>query len=170
MAMATSISESFDYAAAPAEVFAMICTPAFQQAKCEESHALSHQVDVRRADGRVQLTCNRRLSTENLRLPAGINLGSALEVRETQDWAEQPDANGRYDGRISVSLAGVPLTFGGTLAMAAGGSGTVEQVRGELKSSVPLFGATVERAAQPAIIAGISIEQQVGTRLLATPA
>lgn len=170
MAMPTRISESFDYPAPAERVFAMICTTDFQRAKCQAANALSEQVGVELGNGRVVLECNRRLSTQNLSLPAGINLGPAVEVRETQDWAQQPSADGRYHGSITVWLAGIPLSFNGTLAMGPGGSGTLEQVEGELRSTIPLLGGTIERAAEPAIRAGISIEQQVGRQQLADPA
>jgi hypothetical protein len=47
------------------------------------------------------------------------------------------------------------------------GTGTVEDVDGDLKASVPFIGGKVEKAVGPPLRAAIAKEQEIGTRWLA---
>ena len=58
------ITTSFDYAATPEDVFAMLADPAFQAAKVEATHPLSHTESVTAKGEQTEIVTSRVISTE----------------------------------------------------------------------------------------------------------
>ena len=61
-----------------------------------------------------------------------------------------------------VEISGVPVRLSGELSLRPFGDGTVYEVQGDLKASVPLIGGRIEKAAESAIRAAIRVEERTG--------
>lgn len=149
------------YAAEPGRVFSMLLDPAFQEKVCLATGALDHSVDVQPAAGGATITTTRKLPADGLPDFVRTFVGQTLDVLRVDHWGPLED-DGSRRGTIVVEIQGTPVRLSGTLVMRAQGTGTVEDVEGDLKASVPLVGAKIERAAEPAIRAAVSKEQEIG--------
>ena len=159
--MAMKISATFDYAATPHEVFAMLADENFQARKCAANGALSHSVSIKAQGDRTIIITNRDLPTESFPdFVKGI-VGATLAVTETQDWGPAgPD--GAREGTLTVDIAGAPIDMAGTLTLAPNVRGSIESVDGDLKARIPLIGGKIEQAAAPAIESAIRVERETG--------
>jgi hypothetical protein len=161
------VSAEIRYDADPARVFEMLSDPAFQEAKCVASGALEHAVEVSLAeDGGATVLCRRKMPTEHVPDFVRSFIGATLTLVETQTW-RPAGHDGSRTGAIAVQIEGAPVRFAGSLALVADGGGTLEPIEGELKASVPLLGGQIERAAEPAVMAAIKVEQRTGITWLA---
>lgn len=161
------ISATFDYAATPHDVFAMLIDEDFQARKCVATGALSHSVSVSAQGDRTVIVSNRELPTDGFPDFVKSLVGATLAVTETQDWGPAgPD--GARQGRLTVDIAGAPLDLAGTLSLAPAAQGSVETVDGDLKARIPLLGSKIERAAAPAIESAMRAERETGQAWLGT--
>jgi hypothetical protein len=161
------LSAQIRFDADPRRVFAMIVDPAFQEAKCAASGSLEHKVDIsEHGDGRVTIISHRTMPTDRLTDFVQSFVSSTVRVLETQRW-QAPSPDGSRTGSIEVEIHGMPVRFSGSVALAMDGVGTHWQIEGELKASVPFIGGKIEKAAEPAVLAGIRIEQRTGKTWLA---
>jgi hypothetical protein len=161
------LSAEIRYDAAPDQVFRMIVDPAFQEAKCAASGSLEHEIDVsEHEDGSAVVISRRTMPTDDFPDFVRSFIGATVQLHETQRWAS-PTPDGSRTGSIEVEIHGAPVRFHGAIALAPDGAGTHWPIEGELKASVPFVGAKIEKAAQPAVLAGIRVEQRTGTSWLA---
>lgn len=160
-------SAEIRFDADPRRVFEMIVDPAFQEAKCLASGSIEHEVDVSEHDDGSAVVVSRRTMPTN-HFPDFVRslVGSSIQLHETQHWAA-PSADGTRTGTIHVEIHGAPVRFSGSVALAADGAGTHWPIEGEIKASVPFVGGKIEKAAEPAVHAGIRVEQNTGTTWLA---
>jgi Protein of unknown function (DUF2505) len=151
------------YVAEPKRVFRMIVDPAFQEAKCAATGALAHAVDVtENGDGSATVRTRRTMPTDDIPDAVRSFVGRTLHVTETQRWdPERPD--GSRTGSIVVEIEGTPVRLTATTALLPDGGGTRQPVEGDLRASVPLLGGRIEKAAEPAVLAAIRVEQRAGT-------
>ncbi len=160
------ITTSFDYAATPEDVFTMLADPAFQAAKVEATHPLSHTESVTPKGEQTEIVTSRVISTDGFPDFAKSMIGPKLRVTETIMWS-RASADGSRTGTIDIAIGDAPVAMNGTLRMAAGGSGTRIDIDGDLKARIPLVGGRVEKAAERPILGAIEKEQEVGTAWLA---
>jgi hypothetical protein len=160
------IAKTLEYAAAPDAVFSVLSDPAFQEAKCAATAAIRYTANVESSGDRTVITTERVLPSDGLPDFARNMVGDTLKVTETQNWGPA-GADGGRTGTVEMAVAGVPIALTGTLALAAGGEGTVEQLDSELKARVPLIGGKIEKAAAPPIEEAIVIEHQTAQEWLA---
>jgi hypothetical protein len=161
------VSSEIRYEADPGRVFSMIIDPGYQEAKCAASGSLEHEVDVStQDDGSAVVISHRTLPTDDFPDFVRSFVGSSIRLHETQRW-QAPAADGSRSGSIEVELHGAPVRFTGSVALTTDGSGTYWPVEGELKASLPFLGGKIEKAAEPAVLAAIRIEQTTGTTWLA---
>ena len=157
------------YAAAPDRVYAMLLDPAFHEKVCLATGALDHSVDVEPAGGDgaagATITTTRKLPAQGLPDFVRTFVGETLDVLRVDHWGPLED-DGTRRGTIMVEIHGTPVRLTGTIVMRPDGSGTVEDVEGDLKAAVPLLGGKIERAAEPAVRAAVSVEQGVGEEWL----
>jgi hypothetical protein len=160
------ITTSFDYAATPEDVFTMLADPAFQAAKVEATHPLSHTESVTPKGEQTEIVTSRVISTDGFPDFAKSMIGPKVRVTETIMWS-RASADGSRTGTIDIAIGDAPVAMNGTLRMAAGGSGTRIDIDGDLKAKIPLVGGRVEKAAERPILGAIEKEQEVGTAWLA---
>ena len=160
------ISATFDYAATPHEVFAMLADQDFQARKCAATGALSHTVSISARGDRTVIVSSREMRTDEFPDFVKSLVGATVAVTETQDWGPA-GTDGARRGTLTVDIASAPIDLDGTLSLAPGGQGSVESVEGDLKARIPLIGAMIEKAAAPAIESAIRVERETGQAWLA---
>lgn len=160
------ISAIIDYSATPHDVFTMFADEEFQNRKCKATGALSHTVSITTQDERTVIVSTRQLPSDRFPHFVKSMVGDSLHVTETQDWGPT-GADGTRHGTLTVDIAGAPVHLHGTLALAAGGPGSVETIEGDLKARIPFLGSRVEEAAAPAVQSAIRVEGEIGAVWLA---
>lgn len=108
----------------------------------------------------------RNLATDQIPAQARSFVGSSLEIRQAEAWEAPVD--GRRLGTLSVEILGAPVRITGTgrlQPLADGGTRLVYD--GDVRSTVPLFGAVVEDAAAKAVRAALEEEAEAGRAWLA---
>jgi hypothetical protein len=160
------ITTSFDYAATPQDVFAMLADPAFQAAKVEATHPLSHTESVTPKGEQTEIVTSRVIPTDGFPDFAKSMIGPKLRVTETIIWS-RASADGSRTGTINIAIGDAPVAMKGTVRLGPGGSGTRIDVDGDLRAKIPLLGGKVEKAAEGPILGAIDKEQEVGSAWLA---
>lgn len=154
------ISARSEFAADPATVFTMLTDRAFLERVCEASRAHAYEVAVTGDTTRTE----RTLSAPEA---AARFTGPTLTVVEEIGW-DAPDASGARSGVLTMSVPGQPVSVRGSVQLTAASGGSVLDLSGELKVSVPLVGRTIEKSAAPAVLAGFRTQQEVGREWLAS--
>jgi Protein of unknown function (DUF2505) len=128
------------YAAPPDAVFAVMTTP---EALVEKYTALGHRdvtiIERSERGGAVRVTSRRKVPMDvpgfAKRFVKPLNT-----VEQTDEW-QAPSAKGERHGTWKVSAAGVPVSVGGTLHLAAAPKGrTVVEISGDVTCGIPLVG------------------------------
>lgn len=135
-----------EYPAAPEAVFAVMCDPAFQDAKCDATTTGTWTADVATTGDRTTITTERVLPTDGLPDVARSFVGESLTVVEVQTWAP-PAADGSRTADLNLHVKGAPMTLRGTIRLSRTAAGSVHEVDGDLKAGVPLIGGRLEKAA-----------------------
>lgn len=157
------IEETWSYDAPADRVFQMLLDPAFQEAKCAATGALSHSVSI---NGPV-IETHREMATEGLPENVARIVGKTLKIIEIQRWDEAADDDSRT-ADVDVSIGGLPISYAGRITMTPDGDGGTDMhLVGDLRAKIPLVGGKVESASAPAISEGVQIEAQTGEEYLA---
>ncbi|GAB6901040.1 DUF2505 domain-containing protein [Kineosporia succinea] len=163
------VNADMQYPADPGEVYAMLTDQTFQERKTGEISKGAWDVRVQQEGDSAVIVSHRTLPSDVIPEAFRGFVGSSITVTQTEKWGPAaPD--GSRAGSIDVELGGAPVRFTGTLALAPATGGTTERVEGDLKAKVPLFGAKVEKAAEPAVRAAIDAEGRIGLEWLAEKA
>ncbi len=160
------LTAQVDYPAGPEAVFAMLTDRTFLEQVCAATGALSSTVEVVEAGGGATVTSRRDLPTDEVPDFVKRFVGQTLTVVRVDQWnAAQPD--GSRTGTITLEIGGAPVRLTGTLALRGSAGQSVEELTADLKASVPLVGGKIEKAAEPAIRAGLRTEERLGKQWLA---
>ena len=161
------VDSEITYEAGTDAVAEMLADPAFVERKCEAMGALEHSAEVSGdATGAFTATSSRTMPTDDFPDFARKMVGETVKIKQVDTW-EAADADGSREGTVSVEIAGAPLKVTGRMSLRPDGAGTVQTVDAELKSSLPIIGGKLEKAAHPAIMAAIRKENQTGQKWLA---
>jgi hypothetical protein len=153
------ISSHLDFAAPPAEVYAMMTDQRYLEEVCVASDSISYHVS---AAGSTTQTSRTLPAPES----AARFTGPQLTVNDEIVWGDL-SSDGSRSGTVTMTVLGQPVTFKGGIRLSPGGRGSVVDVRGDLKVAIPLLGRKLEEAAAPAVMAGYRTQQEVGDRWLA---
>lgn len=153
------ISTTADFAADPVAVFSMLTDRAYLEEVARASGATRQQVSV------VDQTTRSEYDLPNPPELAKF-AGSTLTVIQEIAWGPATD-DGSRTGTLSLKVPGQPVSMPGTVTLAPGGRGTQVKVDGDLTVKIPLLGKKLEKAAAPAILEGIGMQQTVGDKWLA---
>jgi uncharacterized protein YndB with AHSA1/START domain len=148
------ISSRLEFAAPPADVYAMLTDKGYLEEVCVASHSISYEASV---DGNVTRTSRGLPAPES----AARFTGPVLTVLDETTWGEAR-ADGSRNADVRLSVKGQPVTMRATMALTPGGRGTQVDLTGELKVNIPLFGKKMEQASAPAVLAGFRKQQEVG--------
>jgi hypothetical protein len=135
-----------EYPATADEVWGVMSTQDFQNAKCEATTTGDWSSTVSAAGDKTRIVSERVLPTDDLPDIAKTFVGPTLTIAEVQVWGP-PAADGTRTGDLQVQIKGVPMTLKGTVRLSPNGSGSVQEINGDLKVSVPLIGGKLEKAA-----------------------
>ncbi len=160
------IQKSYEYAASPETVFAMLADPQFQAAKCEATHPLSHTESVAPKGEQTEIVTRRVVSTDGFPDFAKSMIGPKLAITETVIWS-RASIDGSRTGTMVIGVGDAPVGMQGTVSMMPAAGGTRMEIDGDLKARIPLLGGTIEKTAEPWVVAGVDKEQEVGREWLA---
>lgn len=160
------ITTSYEYTASPQDVFTMMADPAFQAAKCEATHPLSHTESVTPKGDQTEIVTARILPTDGLPDFVKSMIGPKLKVTETMVWS-RASIDGSRTGTIAIGIGDAPVGMNGTLRLSPTAAGSRVDIDGELKARIPLLGGKIEKAAEGPIRAAVDREQEVGRAWLA---
>lgn len=152
------ISSRLEFAAPPAQVYAMLTDQDYLEEVCVASQSVSYSASV---DGQVTRTERTLEAPEN----AARFTGPTLVVSDETTWGPAA-GDGSRSAEVRLTVAGQPVTMIATMALAPDGPGTAVTLTGELKAAIPLLGRKIEQGAAPAVLAGFRTQQQVGTSWL----
>ena len=153
------ITTRLEFAATPPEVYAMLTDAQYLDEVCRATESSSYDVDV---------AGSTTTTTRSFPAPDAVArfVGGTLTVTEQTVWGEAA-ADGARTGDLEMTVKGQPVSMKGRLALAPSGAGTVVQLTGDLKVAIPLLGRKLEQSSAPAVLAGFSKQQEVGSRWLA---
>lgn len=153
------ISATNDFAADADEVHAMFTDEDFLNRVCTATGALSHTA---RSDGTITFT-ERVLPTPSL---VEKFAGPTLTLTETLTWAPR-QADGTREGRLDLTVAGLPVTLTAQVKLAPGGRGATVVYAGNLVVDIPWLGRKLEEAAAPVLTEALNTQQRAGEDYLA---
>lgn len=152
------ITTGLDFAAAPADVYAMMIDQKYLDEVCVASHCISYATSV---SGSTTHASRTLPSPES----AARFTGPQLTIVEDVAWGEAA-GDGSRSATMTMSVLGQPVNLKGQLRLAPGGRGTTVSLDGQLKVAIPLLGKKLEQSSAPAVLAGFRTQQQVGDRWL----
>lgn len=161
------LQEEIRYDAPPADVAAMLADPAFVEDKCRRTGAIEQTVEVDGdAGGAFTVTTVRTMPTDDFPDVARKFVGETVVIKQVDSW-HAAGADGSRTGDVRLKIAGAPVELLGTMTLTPAGGGTVQELLGDLKASVPLLGGKLEKAAAPAVVMALRKEGEVGREYLA---
>lgn len=153
--------QELEYDASPAEVYAMLCDPAFREAVCEAGDSIRHEVTIT-PDGD-----GMSVSVDQVQPAAGIPsfarkiVGDEIEILQREEWSSATDA------ALEVSIPHKPGHLKGTITLRESGTGTVETVDAEIKVHIPMLGGKLEKLIADLLGSALRSEHGVGKSWLA---
>jgi hypothetical protein len=154
--------------ATPEQVFALIVDPGFRRDVAAATQALDAQVDVRRQDdGGATVTVSRTLAAT---VPdfARRFVGDTLRVVQTEQWSA-PDGEGGRSADVELTVQGQPARFTGRIVLAGHDEAVHEDIRGDVRVSIPFVGKKLEAELARGIVAAAGKEQEIGRARLGEP-
>ncbi|HPB73353.1 MAG TPA: DUF2505 domain-containing protein [Phycicoccus sp.] len=146
-----------DYDATPDEVFAILSDPAFVHDTVIRMSVADHSSEVVERGATTIITTVRSLPTDDFPEVAKRFVGEVLILREEQQWGPRAADGGRV-AELKLRIDGAPVSVRGTLRLSPTRTGTAQDFQAQVTARVPLVGGSIERAAAPAVIAGIEAE------------
>lgn len=126
------------YDASAAQVFAMVCDPAFREAVCERQGSLSQTIDIAATDVGARITVNQVLPADGVPAFAQKFVGDQIQLVRTEEWLSATQAN------IDIAIPGKPGQLQGTLILTESGGQTTQALDSELTVSIPFIGGKLE--------------------------
>ncbi len=149
----------------PAAAFALIADRRFREQVCKATMARTYDVSPTAYDGGgVTVTVTRELLAS---LPPLLQkmVGETVKVVQTETWSA-PDDSGQRSADLLIEIVGQPAKMTGTMHLRRVGDAVVQEIRGEVKASVPFVGRKIETELYEAIRAAIAVEQRLVTQRL----
>lgn len=147
--------------ASAAEVHDMLTDAAFRERVCADIGALEHHVTVV-PDGEGHIvTIDHTQAVRHIPSFARRLVSDTIQVVQVERWNSETTAD------FEVSIPGKPGQLRGVITLEPVGEGTVEQITGDLKVSVPLIGGKLESLIAGQLKAAMSAEREVGQAWLA---
>jgi hypothetical protein len=153
------------------DVSAMLADESFVRWRAQRStgsvNGHVEQVDVTgtAADG-FTVVVRRTLPSDIIPVQARPFVGAHLEIRQAEAW--EPASEGRRTGTVALEILGAPVRVTATAALVAlPDGGTRLTYAGDVRATVPLFGAVIEEAAVSAVRTTLETEAEAGRDWLA---
>lgn len=159
------LHETLEYDAAPDTVFAMLCDQSWREDVCRDVHALTFDVSIRQDGDNVVVRTERSLPAD---VPDAVKkfVGDTIVVEQVETWGPAgPDGSRTAD--LVVDVKGKPAGMTGTVTLAAVGTGSRQEIRGDVKVRIPFVGGSIEPEVAKAIRTAIRVEGKSGRAYLA---
>lgn len=111
------------------------------------------------------LTAVRTLPTKRLPEMARKFVGDSLTVTQTEQWAA-PLPDGSRVAKITMTVAGVPLTVDAEQRLVAADAATRVELDGTVSSSIPFMGSKIASAAEPMIGKALNLQASEASKWL----
>jgi hypothetical protein len=145
---------------AASAVYEMICTEQYQERKCVDAGAVSHNVSVVRDGDSAVITAKRKLPTVGFPKLLRKFVPSGVTSTETISWGPAAE-DGSRTADLDVHFHGTPATMRGTISIVPDGDeATLVVVSAEFAAHVPLVARKVEAFAAPIILGVIDAEER----------
>lgn len=157
----TKINETLTYTGADVEaVYGLISDQAFRTESCEHQESSDIVVDVEPDGEGCTVSVSR---TQAAAMPEFVKkiTGSTVKVKQTEKWSG-PDSKGTRTADVKVSIVGQPAEMNGVATLTNSSAGTVFEVKGDAKVSIPLLGRKIEPEVAKAIISSLKEEVAYG--------
>lgn len=116
-----------------------------------DMHLLS--IDIDRLDSGALTSVVRRNAKSDL-IPSNFRslVGAEIELRQTEAWAEAIPVGGvTRHGTFDLEIVGAPVRISGRTSITENNGESVLVYSGDIVASIPLFGATIEKAVGGAV-------------------
>lgn len=159
------LHETLEYDADPDTVFAMLCDQSWREDVCRAVHALDFDVTIRQDGDTVVVRTERTMPAQ---VPDAVKrfVGDTLIIEQVETWGPAT-AGGARAADLVVDVKGQPAGMKGTIALEPAGSGSREDVRGDVKVRIPFIGGKVEPEIVKALRTAIRVEGKAGRAYLA---
>ncbi len=140
--MATSLSVTYEFAAPPAAVYALLTDRKFLDERLEATGGNDPSVVSLETAAETAIVVIRQ-SIPASALPsmvASMIPGDPVTER-TERWRTEGDG---YQAELSVVIKGAPASLKGSIALVPSGAGASFKVDGQASVPIPLFGAKIE--------------------------
>lgn len=146
------VHETIDLPTDARRVARLLADPGLAEAVADRLGAVAHTTDVTGSpDGAFTVTSRLTLPSDSVPSHLRAMVGPRIEVHQVETW-QAPAADGSRAGSVTIDFPGAPVRVTGTTALrATGAAGCALERDGDVRASVPLFGATVEQAAAGAL-------------------
>jgi hypothetical protein len=126
-------------------VYALMTDPDFCMRKYADAGSTDIQVDSEQRDDGLKLVSRRKVTVD---LPGFAKkvMQPTNSVVQTDQWSAA-DGAGQRVCHYSVEVQGVPSRIDGTVTLSPDGGGTRQDVKAEVKVSIPLLGGKLEKFA-----------------------
>ncbi len=148
------------YPASPDDVFAVLSSQEFQDAKVAD-HGVDPEAEVLTEDGQTLIRTVRTISTEGMPGLARSLVGDVFTIVEEQRWSPVTRQDGAHEGRISIRIKEVAVSLTGTILLTGDDQGSTTTIDAELAARIPLVGRQVEQSSRPSIEASMDEEARL---------
>lgn len=173
------ISERNSLPGTPDQVRELMLSIEYQQEKCRRSGAVDFHAalepqgtqdadpsdDADEHNDAPVLVVRRSMPSDDLPDFARSLVGRTLDIVETYTWDAAPSGT-QHSASLGLAIEGTPVTFTGSVLLEATDAGTDQVVTGDLSAHIPLLGGRIEKAAAPAFLAGLRVEQRLAVEWL----
>jgi hypothetical protein len=155
------VEHTLSYDAAPAQVCEMLLDPAFREKVAAHQHATGAKVAVDRSGDHPVVAVDSSRPADGIPSFAKKFVGDTIHILQQESWRTTDTAD------LHVTIPGKPGELHGSVSLTSSGAGTTQTIAGELKVSIPLLGAKIERLIDDLLGKALRVEERVGRAWLA---
>lgn len=137
--MSTRLTHTMTYAAALADVGAMLDDPAYREAVVAAQHGTKRAVTVEHDGDVVVVVIDQVQPAEGIPGFAKKFVGDEINIVQREEWTSADHAD------LHVTIPGKPGQMVGSIELADDGGSTTETVDVEITVSIPLVGGKIEK-------------------------
>lgn len=147
--------------ATPADVYAMLGTPAFREAVCEATGFTRHTVTIDPAGDGMTARIDQFRPADEIPSFARKFIGAEINVVQEERWTSPTQAD------LTVTIPGKPGEMGGSIALREDDGGTTEHVEVGITVKIPLISGKLEDLIATMLLKALKVENTVGRKWLA---
>jgi len=145
----------------PAQVYAMLATPAFREEVCEYQGYPRRTVTIHPAGDGMNVTVDQYRPASEVPSFARKLVGEEINILQEERWTSPAQMD------LTVTIPGKPGTMAGTVTLRGHEGGTTETVEAEVRVNIPLIGGKLEGFIGDMLVRALNAENKVGQGWLA---